>query len=75
MKPADKIERLLNGMNVRPDPEKDEQMLKAILGAQVETRQHCANVKSGTWRIIMHSKLTRLTIAAIITVGIGMTLC
>ena len=51
MKPAKEIERLLNYMNVTPDPEKDEQMLKAVLEAQVETRQHApANTKPGMWR-------------------------
>ena len=46
MKPTEEIELLLNYMNVTPDPEKDEQALKAVLGAQVETRQHTpANMK------------------------------
>jgi len=75
MKPAEKIERLLNDMNVTPDPEKDEQVLKAVLGAQVETRQHTpANLKPGIWRMIMHSKLTKLTIAAIFMVCIGIAI-
>lgn len=77
MKPAEKIERLLNYMNVTPDPEKDERMLKAVLEAQVETKQHTrANMKPGIWRMIMHSKITKPIAAAIIIIAgiIGMNL-
>ena len=77
MKPAERLERLLNDMNVTPDPEKDEQVLKAVLGAQVETRQHTpANLKPGIWRMIMHSKLTKPIAAATIIIAgiIGMSL-
>ena len=70
MKPAENIERLLNYMNVTPDPEKDEQVLKAVLAAQVETRQHTpANMKPGIWRMIMHSKITKSIAAAIIIIA------
>jgi hypothetical protein len=69
MKPEEKIERLLNDMNVTPDPEKDEQVLKAVLAAQVETRQHTAvNMKPQIWRMIMHSKITKPIAAAIIII-------
>ena len=56
--------------NVTPDPEKDEQVLKAILAAQVETRQPTpANMTPGIWRMIMHSKITKFIVAAIIIIA------
>ncbi|MFC1765427.1 hypothetical protein ACFL6U_25565 [Planctomycetota bacterium] len=72
MKPADKIERYLNDMHVTPDPEKDEQVLKAILAAQVETKQLTpVNRKLEIWRITMHSRITRsLAAATIVVVGV-----
>jgi len=70
MKPAEKIERLLNDMNVTPDPEQDEQVLKAVLAAQVETRQHTpASMKPGVWRMIMHSKTSKIAAAAVIIIA------
>jgi hypothetical protein len=77
MKPAKKIERLLNDMNVTPDPEKDEQLLKTVLEAQVETNQNTPdNMKSEIWRMIMHSKITKPIVAVIIIIAgiIGMNL-
>jgi hypothetical protein len=75
MKPAEEIERLLNDMNVTPDPEKDEQVLKAVLAAQVETRQHTpASRKPGVWRMIMHSKTSKIAAAAVIIIGMLTTI-
>jgi hypothetical protein len=51
MKPTENIEKLLNNINVTPAPEKDRQMLNAILQAQAETEQQTpADVKPNIWR-------------------------
>lgn len=73
MKPEENIERLLNDMNVTPDPEKDKQILKAVLAAQVEAEQHTSvNMKLVIWRMIMHSRITK-SIAAVILIIAGIT--
>ncbi len=77
MKPAETIKHLLENMNVTPDPEKDRQMLEAILRAQVQSNnQPPADSKPGIWRIMMHNKLTKPIAAMIIFIAafLGLTL-
>jgi outer membrane lipoprotein-sorting protein len=67
MKPAEKIEQLLKNMNITPDPDRNQQTLDAILGAQAETNQQIPEeVKPQIWRIIMHNKMTKHIVAAMI---------
>ena len=68
MKPTEKIEKLLGNMNVTPAPDKDQQMLNAILQAQ-EKKQTPAESKPNRWRHIMKNPITKNAAAAIIIVA------
>jgi len=75
MKPTEKIEKLLETMTVTPAPQKDRQMLNAILQAQAESKQQpSAPPEPGKWRIIMHSKLTKFAAAAMILIAAVLSL-
>lgn len=67
MKPTEKIEQLLNNMNVTPAPDRDRQMLNAVLQAQAETNnQSPASIKPGRWSTIMRKPITKFAAAAIV---------
>ena len=67
MKTPEKIEQLLNNINVTPDPERDQQMLNTVLRAQAETnQQNPANLKPNIWRIIMKNPFTKFSAAAMV---------
>jgi outer membrane lipoprotein-sorting protein len=71
MKPTEKIEKLLKTMTVTPAPQKDRQILNAILQAQAESiQQPSAPPGPSKWRIIMKSKITKLTAAAVILIAV-----
>jgi len=69
MKPTDNIEKLLENMNVIPAPDKDQQMLNAVLQAQAK-KQTPATLKPGTWRYIMKNPMTKYAAAAMLFIAV-----
>lgn len=73
MKSLDPIEKQIQTMTIDPRSEMRSKVLDEALMLQRTRRRPCAS-DPNTWRLIMKSKLTQLTIAAIIVLGIGMSL-
>jgi len=71
MKPVKKIEDLLKRINVTPAAEMDRRTLQDILQAQEKSQnQPSADLPPNFWRIIMKSKITKLTAAAVIILAV-----
>jgi len=71
MKPAKNIEKLIRKINVTPDTRMDQKTLDDILVAQEKTKKtSSANIQPSVGRIIMKSKITKLTAAAVIIIAI-----
>lgn len=71
MKPAEKIEQLLENMNIILEPGRDRQMLAAVLQAQEETRKQTpAQHHPEIWRILMKNRMTKLTAAAVVLMAV-----
>jgi hypothetical protein len=72
MKPAENnIERLLETMDVTPDPQKDRQILNAVLRAQAQTNQRTmADMRPNIWKSIMKNKTIPISIAAAVFMAI-----
>ncbi len=67
MKPKDNIEKMLKKMNVTPNDNRYNNTLNEVLAAhQNFKRSTPANTQPNIWRIIMKTKLTKLTTAAVI---------
>lgn len=75
MKPAEKIETLLENMNFTSDPVRSRQMLAAILQAQAEVKEKTPeNIKPGIWRMIMKNRILKISAAAIILLAVLLSL-
>ena len=74
MKSAKNIEKLIRKINVTPDAQMDRKTLDDILVAQEKTQKiSSANTRPNVWIIIMKNRITKLAIAAVIIIGLGVT--
>lgn len=65
------IEKLVSKINVTPDAETDKKTLNDILKAQEKTKkEYLADNQLGIWRIIMKTRITKLTAAAVIIIAV-----
>ena len=70
MKPSEKIEKLLENMNVTSDPEKDQQTLDTILQAQAETKKQTpTELRPDRWRIILKKPITKYAATGLIVIS------
>ena len=70
MKPADDIKRFFKNAGLTTDPAKDKAVFDKLLKASETKNKKPAETQLNIWRIIMQSKITKLTAAAaIILVG------
>jgi tetratricopeptide (TPR) repeat protein len=77
MKPAENIKKLIKKLNVTPDSENHNKTLNDALAALEKTKHKTpAPAGANIWRIIMKSKITKLTaaMAAIIIIGFTISL-
>jgi len=71
MKPAEKIEQLIKKSRYKANPETYDKALGSFLQAvDVHEKQKSAQTEPNIWRIIMKSKITKLTAAAVIIIAI-----
>jgi hypothetical protein len=63
MKPADEIKRLFESAELSTHPDSDEQIFTEMVQIQ-QTTQRTLPAKPDRWRIIMRSRITQLTVAA-----------
>ena len=70
MKPEQKIENLINQIDVIPDEMKSRHTLEAMLNAQAEFEQmDRPGIHVSIWRILMKSTVTRYAAAVILLAG------
>ncbi len=70
MRASNKIEKLIQKINVTPDPQKDKEILDDILIAQEKTKKISSVVKKPIlWSIIMNQKMPKFS-AAVILIGL-----
>jgi len=75
MKPVKKIEDLVRRINVTPGAEMDRRVLQDILQAQEQSQKPpSADLPPNFWRIIMKSKITKLTAAAVIIIAAALSI-
>ncbi len=76
MRPAEKIKSLLKKMNFTAGSELRRQILDDALKAHEQIGIHPAYKKQNIWRILMRSRITKLTAAAVIIIAfiLGLTL-
>ena len=71
MRPADNITKLFKKLHIRTSAQLDEKIYDEISRAAVKTKyKESANTQPNLWRIIMKSRLTKLTAAAVIIIAI-----
>jgi len=71
MKPAENIEKLIGRINVTPDAGKDRKTLDDVLAAQERSKKKLpAGKRPHIVRLIMKSKMTKLTVAAAAIVAV-----
>jgi len=74
MKPEDEIRNLINNSDVTTGPETDKNVLgDALKHLEKFKKRQLAPSQSNMWRIIMKSPITRIAAAAVIIIGLGMT--
>jgi len=75
MRSEKNIEKLVGKINVTPDTQMDRKTLNDILMAQEKTKTtSSANAQPNVWRIIMQSKITKFTAAAVVIIAVGLSI-
>ena len=69
MRPAENLEKLIKKLHVAPSDKMNKRTLNDMLAAQEKSKTQSASVQPNIWRIIMKSKITKLTIAAVIIIA------
>lgn len=71
MKPQKNLKELFNKAGLKTKPEMDQKILDDVLHAHEQTiTQASAKTQPSIWRTIMKSKITKLTTAAVILIGV-----
>jgi hypothetical protein len=73
MRTAEDIKRLIKNLTDRTSAQMDERVLKDVLFALEESEKTPALTQPNIWRIIMRSPITKLAAAAVIIVGVILT--
>lgn len=70
MRPRENIEKVIKKFNIDVNPEKDRQILDELRAAQTKSKQSKPGISMiDIRRIIMHSKMTKLAVAAVIIIA------
>ncbi len=69
MRSSDDIKRYFKKAELSTNPDADEQVLKQMLSVSKKTTTNNSAIKLNKWRIIMTSKTTKLTTAAVIIIA------
>ncbi len=70
MNPADNIKRFFKNASVSTNPKADDEILDKLIQAHGEAAdKERTRPEANTWRIIMHSKITKLATAAVIAIA------
>jgi hypothetical protein len=71
MRPSDKIEKLIKDVNIQTNVQTDEAVLDDVLNTFVKSKKEkSAGHQPKIWRIIMKSRITRLSTAAVFLMGL-----
>ena len=75
MRPEENIEKIIKKFDIDVNPKKDQEIFDGLREAQAKSKQSKPGISQiDIWRIIMKSKITKLTAAAVIIIAICISL-